>query len=569
MPSACLRLAARPLVTPPAHAHARFLFSLNGTVITQYVDLPPGYEDADGLPFRRRGDLEAREVSEVFGPSMNPAAANRLLRILHGRRVAGTLDDPEFRPNTARYRQAETAAALAYLRKTTPVDELMNAGLRAEDELAALEALGGEEADDTATAAGATDEAGSSPAGRDAGTAAPKPGSARGKWAARLFRDAPSGDVYGVGAFDAIRARNRAKHEVREREREVAEAARREAQEKEWAERGAKVRDLVGPDGRAAPTGLVREMSPRIRQYALAATSALEAPPSMPAWQRLWPSYATVLALVVGGSVLASSVGSSGGSGADTTGATGTVFPGRLFPALSPAAATMLALVAANVAVFAMWHIPPLWRLLNRYMIVVPATPRPLSLLGAMFSHQKAGHLLINAVFLWFLGVRLHEEIGRPAFLQVYFTSGLLAFLVSETNIVLRNNLHLTTLGASGAIYGIATAYFMLHKFDGFKILGLPPDPYNGIQGLGFIGLLLGLNLLTLRAEKQAIDVATHFGGMAVGAAFGEYLRIQKEEAAAAVADGRPPRSVWKVLVAGRSSTKPALEEPPEGGQAT
>ncbi|EPE09170.1 rhomboid family protein [Ophiostoma piceae UAMH 11346] len=540
------------------YAQRRTIFS-STVVITSYLDLPQDYDDAEGLPFRSErksgsvdGDLLPEEVAVVFGRGMSMVAANRLLRILHGRRVAGTLDDPDpaLRINTVRYPQTEVDTALAYLRKTTPVDEVVNAGLRAEDELAALEAETEypempteEEVKEAAKEAQAK-------AAREITTEIKEqvektdavPLSSSDKWKARLFKkEAPPDDVYGQGAFDRIRARNRVKNEIKEHQRAAEEAARRAAQEKEWAEMGVKTRQVMLPDGqtRLEPVREPRPMSPSLVKYAEEATSHLDAPPDMSRWQRLWPSYALVFALVGGGGIAMDYYKDSPPL---TLGDTG------LLSTLSPSAVTIGSLIAANAAVFAMWRIPPLWRLMNRYMILVPATPRPLSLLGAMFSHQKFGHLLANSAFLWFIGMRLHDEIGRPAFLEVYFASGLVAFLASMTNIVLRNNLHLTTLGASGAIYGIATAYFMLHKFEGFKILNLPPDPYNGIQGLGFIGLMLGLNLLTLRAEKQSIDVVTHFVGMAVGAAFGDWLHLQKEEAIAAAAQGRAPRSAWKLL---------------------
>ncbi|CAK7265901.1 hypothetical protein SEPCBS119000_001744 [Sporothrix epigloea] len=549
--------------TPPlSRTQARGFFS--GSVVTEYVDLPPGYDDADGLDFRRRGKLEQKEVAEIFGPGMSPDAANTLLRILHGRRVAGTLEDPAFFVNTARFPPAEIATALAYLRKNVPVDELINAGLRAEDELAMMEReqtewleKNGLETPEATAADGAVETTDKN----RPQSASPSVPTTESKWRSRLFREVPEDDVYGVGAFDVIRARNRAKNEIRERKRQEAEEARRAAQEQAWAEMASKSRELVGPGGAQTTTvlGMPHEMSPRMKQYALAATSPLEAPPTMSRWQRLWPSYATVLVLLVGGGVGMSSFETMLSTPDGSTGNEGT----QAVPfALSASSTTVFALIGANIAVFVAWRLPPLWRLLNRYMIVVPATPRPLSLLGAMFSHQKASHLFANALFLWFIGIRLHDEIGRPAFLQVYFSSGLLAFLASMTNIVLRNNLHLTTLGASGAIYGIATAYFMLHKFEGFKILDLPPEPYKGIQGLGFVGLMLGLNLLNLRAEKQAIDVVTHFAGMAVGAAFGEYFRVQKEEEAAAKADGRPVRSVWQVAI--HTSLKDVPPQDPE-----
>ncbi|KAL1844662.1 hypothetical protein VTK73DRAFT_2071 [Phialemonium thermophilum] len=109
-------------------------FLSSSPVIRDYVDLPPNYDDATGLPFRSR-DLDEREVLGIFGPGISAASANRLLRILHGRRVAGTLDDPLVQVNTMPYTKQQQDAALAYLRARVPVDEVINAGLRAEDEL--------------------------------------------------------------------------------------------------------------------------------------------------------------------------------------------------------------------------------------------------------------------------------------------------------------------------------------------------------------------------------------------------------------------------------------------------
>jgi rhomboid-like protein len=52
-------------------------------------------------------------------------------------------------------------------------------------------------------------------------------------------------------------------------------------------------------------------------------------------------------------------------------------------------------LILANVVVWALWKVPPAWKFMNRYFILTPAVAKPLSLFGAMFSHQGAGHRLI------------------------------------------------------------------------------------------------------------------------------------------------------------------------------
>ena len=78
----------------------------------------------------------------------------------------------------------------------------------------------------------------------------------------------------------------------------------------------------------------------------------------------------------------------------------------RLWPDLPPAAATLITLIGANIAVFVLWRLPPLWRTLNRFFLVVPAYPHSLSMLTACFSHQSFSHLLTNLIPLWLIGTR-------------------------------------------------------------------------------------------------------------------------------------------------------------------
>ena len=84
----------------------------------------PGALD-HGLAFRKQ-DLTQKELAQVFSREIPPRDfANRLLRILHGRRVDGTLDiDPpdEVTKQLAKYPFA-AADALRWLRIHYPIDE--------------------------------------------------------------------------------------------------------------------------------------------------------------------------------------------------------------------------------------------------------------------------------------------------------------------------------------------------------------------------------------------------------------------------------------------------------------
>jgi rhomboid-like protein len=436
-----------------------------------------------GLPFRKN-DLVAHEVLTVFGPMMNTDDANQLLRILHGRRVAGTLDDPELQINTVQWTEQQKEEALKYLRHVAPVDEVINAGMRAEEELRALE-----EGDD------AKEEVEGAEAKKDIGYSS----------RFNMYKEAQEEDVYGPSALDKIRKRNEAKWQ--------AEKARREEEKRLKEEE----------EARANPGGLAkidkdapRALSPAMQKWADKATSDLTEPPEMSAWQRLLPSTIFVTLVAAGFAAYAQFYEAPDQEH-------------RLWPDYSPAAATVGALILLNLAGFVLWKVPPAWAMMNKYFMVVAATPKPFSLVGAMFSHQAASHLLFNTVFLWYFGTKLHDEIGRGDFLATYFASGSIGFLVTLYSLVLTKRLDMMTLGLSGAFYGVATAYFWLHRFEGFKVLGLPPDPMSGIQGLGFIGLMLAMNITAAFSKNHRMDFYSHIGGMAVGLAAGALLERRKK----------------------------------------
>ncbi|KAK2020751.1 hypothetical protein LX32DRAFT_715371 [Colletotrichum zoysiae] len=464
---------------PPPKPDAKKGPNKDEPILRDYVDLPLDYKDKIGLRFRDT-ELSPAETKAVFGPSLKTAAANRLLRIMHGRRVAGTLDDPAFAVNTAAYTPQQRDAALAHLRKTLPVDEVLNAGLRAEDELAALEK-------ELAESAG---EDHPSPKPDEAeNAAAPKGGGGGGGYEAD--------PVYGYSALDAIRAKNQAKAAEEEEKRRLAEEARRRDKD---AEGGG------GGGGALATLGVKRPpMSPRMQRWTEEATSDLAAPPPLTLAERLLPSAAAVLLLV--GALSAFAMVYTPPRDAD-----------RLYPEVSASAATVGALIGLNALVWLAWRVPPLWRFLNRYFVLVHGMPRAVTMLTANFSHSSLGHLATNMVGLWFVGTALHDEVGRAGFLAIYLASGAVGLLGSLAAFTLRGLLTVSTVGASGAVFGVTTAYFWMHRFDSFKVLGLPPDPMSGPQGLGFIALILGFHVYALlRRGRQTIDLTSHLFGMLAG----------------------------------------------------
>ncbi|KPM38082.1 hypothetical protein AK830_g8496 [Neonectria ditissima] len=471
--------------------------------IRNYEDLPKDYRDQVGLSFRSL-DLTDSEVLKVFGRGINSKRANHLLRILHGRRVAGTLEDPAFAIHTAQYTKNQIAKALAYLRRSIPVEEVLNAGLRAEDELAQME-LDMEAAEEKSAKTAAKAEEEDTP---------------------KAYKPDP---VYGHSKLDEMRSRNIAKRKARE----MAEEEERNA---------ALARGEVPAGPLAKVTGQERQIeNPKIAEYHKKATSDLDAPPDLRPWERILPS-ATVVALVIG---LLVSVGM--------------IYEEpdaryRIFPDISTASATVYAIIGLNIITYIGWRFPPLWSFFNRYMLFVVATVKPITLFTAPFSHQKLSHLVVNMIPLGIVGTALHEDVGRANFLALYFGCGALGFLGSLTTYTLRGWLHLSSLGASGATLGLLSAYFWEHRTDGFKVFGLPE---NGVHGIVFLALLFVPQLAIFgKTAKLRIDITSHLAGMVAGILGIEYLNR-----------GRPEREkkVFEYLSEKKGT---AVDSPEEAGES-
>ncbi|KAK7995216.1 hypothetical protein PG990_013989 [Apiospora arundinis] len=514
------RLQCDKRLLPRTSVRTAFMFR----AVVDYNQIPDSYTDADGLPFRKE-ELNPREVKEIFGTHIPAVDANRLLRIIHGRRVAGTLDDPDLQQNTADYSASDKIAALEYLRKHIPVDEIVNAGLRAEDELRLLEEQ--QQYDET-------EQPEQEPEKIPAKVAEPTQPPI-----GKLPRKPKSDSPYGESTIDRIRARNLA---ARAAEEKLQEEERLKREEEE---------QLVNIGGLSTEQARPQYVSAWRQEHAMRATSDLEAPPDKSVWERLLPAFAMSALVLFAAYLFANMYKPPSRSN-------------RIWPDIPPAAATCLGLILVNVAVFALWRWPPAWSLFNRYMMLIAATPRPLQLISAMFSHQHFGHLLPNMVGLWFFGVRLHDEIGRGNFLALYMASGTLGFLTSLTALVLGGSLHATTLGASGAVYGILAAYFWMHKNDEFKIFGYPPSPMAGPEGIIFLGLVVGLHISALFSKKaKTYDIPSHMGGIAVGVLGGDMIQKQIDNRARIRAEKLKTMGMLDKALEQKTGSKPIAKDSP------
>ena len=126
-------------------------------------------------------------------------------------------------------------------------------------------------------------------------------------------------------------------------------------------------------------------------------------------------------------------------------------------------------------------------------------------LITSGFMHGGLVHLLLNMYVLWWLGNLLEPGLGRARFLGLYFASLLAgsfgALLLSPDAL---------TVGASGAVFGLMAAAFVMQRARGI-------DPMQ--SGIGPVLLLnLGITFLI-----PGISIGGHLGGI-VGGALAAFL---------------------------------------------
>lgn len=72
----------------------------------------------------------------------------------------------------------------------------------------------------------------------------------------------------------------------------------------------------------------------------------------------------------------------------------------------------------------------------------------------------------MNSLWIWAVGLELHDMVGRGNFIAIYLASGVVGTWASMVWHVSRGVLITSTLGASGAVFGIVSALcFLLPKY--------------------------------------------------------------------------------------------------------
>lgn len=117
------------------------------------------------------------------------------------------------------------------------------------------------------------------------------------------------------------------------------------------------------------------------------------------------------------------------------------------------------------------------------------------------FLHASIIHIGFNMYLLWILGGALERYAGSARFLAIYFSALLWgsvgALLLSPES---------PTIGASGGVFGLMAALYLLERQRGLALLE------------SSVGMLLLLNLV-ITFVLPGISIGGHIGGIAGGAA--------------------------------------------------
>jgi membrane associated rhomboid family serine protease len=120
-------------------------------------------------------------------------------------------------------------------------------------------------------------------------------------------------------------------------------------------------------------------------------------------------------------------------------------------------------------------------------------------LFSSMFLHYGPIHLLLNMLALWWFGAAVEQVLGRGRYLLLYLVSGLAG---SAGALLLEPNAF--TVGASGAIFGILGAAFVLERQRTY------------VLGGGALGIILFNIVFTFAVP--GISIGGHLGGLVGGA---------------------------------------------------
>lgn len=216
------------------------------------------------------------------------------------------------------------------------------------------------------------------------------------------------------------------------------------------------------------------------------------------------------------------------------------------------------AIILINIVVFAIINLQPDVKNILALWLPIHADYQHWQWLTSIFSHQGIGHLFFNMFALWSFGIAVYYRLGTAKFLVIYLISALagsalhlfyadyqlsqsvaqlMQYGLSETQIYQQlaqgtiyapeqsREIALSalgeywqkTIGASGAVFGILTAFARLYPYQRVEFLFIPKP----IQAKYFVSFMVIYEIFAQVSGwsifGQNIAHLAHIGGAIVG----------------------------------------------------
>jgi len=193
-----------------------------------------------------------------------------------------------------------------------------------------------------------------------------------------------------------------------------------------------------------------------------------------------------------------------------------------------PLTRTVKYLIIANVAVFGVttlaavwwhrqpgaWGLDPVSGLLALYAVKVFPGGQAWRLGTYLFAHGGLSHVLMNMLALWWFGGPLEMIWGWRKFLTYYLVCGIGAGLVCVPYYLLIGEGGVPIVGASGAIFGLLTAFALIYPNSLIYLWFVVP-----IKAKWLVLILMAIEFLTAAQSGGGSGVANiaHLSGGLIG----------------------------------------------------
>ncbi len=126
--------------------------------------------------------------------------------------------------------------------------------------------------------------------------------------------------------------------------------------------------------------------------------------------------------------------------------------------------------------------------------------------ISSLFLHADIGHLVSNMLILYYIGNVVEKRIGHLPYLVLYFMSGIVGNVFSAGYELFTGH-YISSIGASGAVFGVEGALLMMALLHRGKLAGVTT---------GRIAFSIAFSLYCGFTSRN-VDNAAHIGGLLMG----------------------------------------------------